>query len=61
MLILPRTVSKAEKRILELVDALTDKTSPCCSGHVRHNALLVLFLFFLVSQLMCRRFTECRD
>lgn len=30
MLILPTAVSKAKTVIDELVDALTDKTSPCC-------------------------------
>lgn len=52
MLILPRTVSNAKPKREELVDALTDKTSPCCSGHVKNRRLCLSFS----SQSKCRRF-----
>ena len=43
---------KKKKKKGELVDALTNKTSPCCSNHVKHRRLCLSFF----SQLKCRRF-----
>lgn len=43
MLILPTGISKATNRIKELVDALTDKTSPYCSELAKHQCSVYVF------------------
>lgn len=57
MLILPTAVSNATSRIYELVDALTDKTSPCCNDLFDHGCSVFSALGYIVYRILA----ECRE